>query len=342
MFSVHTSPLEQPGTGDAGGMNVYIAEVARSLARRGREVEIFTRATTGACRPPSSSRPESPSAHPGRPLRGPVQERPAGPAVRLRRRGDARRRGPPGGLVRPRPLALLALRTGRLAGRRPVAHPPRPHHAHHGAGEECSHLAEGDTPEPPGREIGEAQVVEAADRLTANTADEADQLVRLYDADPRRVAVVPPGVDLAVFTPGDQGEAPASRSGYPPGACWSSSSAGSNRSRPRRPRQGRPPCWTGTPSGKPTTSSSASSAGRAAPAWPVPRAADLVAASASPASVRFVPPADRLDARRSGTAPPTSWRCRPTASRSGWSPSRRWPAAPRSSRPGRRPADRGG
>ena len=52
MLSVHTSPLEQPGTGDAGGMNVYIAEVARCLARRGREVEIFTRATTGAL-PPS-------------------------------------------------------------------------------------------------------------------------------------------------------------------------------------------------------------------------------------------------------------------------------------------------
>lgn len=47
MISVHTSPLDQPGTGDAGGMNVYIAEVARLLAQRGTEVEIFTRATSG-------------------------------------------------------------------------------------------------------------------------------------------------------------------------------------------------------------------------------------------------------------------------------------------------------
>ena len=46
MLSVHTSPLEQPGTGDAGGMNVYVVEVARQLARRGVEVEIFTRTTT--------------------------------------------------------------------------------------------------------------------------------------------------------------------------------------------------------------------------------------------------------------------------------------------------------
>ncbi|GAB3797345.1 hypothetical protein GCM10027605_07060 [Micromonospora zhanjiangensis] len=44
-LSVHTSPLHQPGTGDAGGMNVYIVEVARRLADAGVEVEIFTRAT---------------------------------------------------------------------------------------------------------------------------------------------------------------------------------------------------------------------------------------------------------------------------------------------------------
>ena len=45
-LSVHTSPLDQPGTGDAGGMNVYIVEVARRLAEIGVEVEIFTRATS--------------------------------------------------------------------------------------------------------------------------------------------------------------------------------------------------------------------------------------------------------------------------------------------------------
>ena len=48
MLSVHTSPLEQPGTGDAGGMNVYITELSRALARRGASVEIFTRRTSSA------------------------------------------------------------------------------------------------------------------------------------------------------------------------------------------------------------------------------------------------------------------------------------------------------
>ena len=45
-ISVHTSPLDQPGTGDAGGLNVYVVEVARRLAARGVEVEIFTRAVS--------------------------------------------------------------------------------------------------------------------------------------------------------------------------------------------------------------------------------------------------------------------------------------------------------
>src|SRR5690606_22154516 len=44
-ISVHTSPLDQPGTGDAGGMNVYIVEVAKRLAEMGVETEIFTRRT---------------------------------------------------------------------------------------------------------------------------------------------------------------------------------------------------------------------------------------------------------------------------------------------------------
>ncbi len=45
-LSVHTSPLDQPGTGDAGGMTVYIVEVSRRLAQAGVEVEIFTRSTS--------------------------------------------------------------------------------------------------------------------------------------------------------------------------------------------------------------------------------------------------------------------------------------------------------
>jgi D-inositol-3-phosphate glycosyltransferase len=54
MISVHTSPLEQPGAGDAGGLNVYLDQVSRELARRGVAVEVFTRPTT-ADEPPTLS-----------------------------------------------------------------------------------------------------------------------------------------------------------------------------------------------------------------------------------------------------------------------------------------------
>jgi len=64
------------------------------------------------------------------------------------------------------------------------------------------------------RLIGEEQVVEASDMLIANTDIEAKQLINLYDADPSRVEVVHPGVDLSVFRPVGQAAARA-RLGLP-------------------------------------------------------------------------------------------------------------------------------
>ena len=52
MISMHTSPIEQPGSGDAGGMNVYVLEVAKHLAKRGTGVEIFTQSPAGLFQPP--------------------------------------------------------------------------------------------------------------------------------------------------------------------------------------------------------------------------------------------------------------------------------------------------
>jgi len=68
-------------------------------------------------------------------------------------------------------------------------------------------LAAGDAAEPVVRLRGETEVVASADRLVANTEDEARQLVERYEADPARVATINPGVDLSVFRPGSQTEA---------------------------------------------------------------------------------------------------------------------------------------
>jgi D-inositol-3-phosphate glycosyltransferase len=80
---------------------------------------------------------------------------------------------------------------------------PLVHSAHTLAKVKNANLAAGDTPEPVGRVIGEEQVVAAAERLVANTAAEASELVEHYGADPSRIDVVPPGVDLELFAPDD-------------------------------------------------------------------------------------------------------------------------------------------
>ena len=83
-LSVHTSPLDQPGTGDAGGMNVYIVEVARRLAEAGVEVEIFTRATSSDLPPVVEMAPGVHVRHViAGPVRGPGQGGAAGAAVRV-------------------------------------------------------------------------------------------------------------------------------------------------------------------------------------------------------------------------------------------------------------------
>ena len=208
MVSVHTSPLAQPGTGDAGGMNVYVLETARRLARRGVAVDIFTRRTSAADEP--------------------IVE--VEPGVIVRHIAA----GPYEGLDKedlPGQLCAFAAGMMRVAAHAPEGHydlvhshywlsgqvgwlaadrwdVPLVHTMHTMARVKNLHRAEGDAEEPKGREIGEAQVVEAADRLVANTTDEARELLDLYGADPDRVDVVSPGVDLDVFHPGDR---PAAR-----------------------------------------------------------------------------------------------------------------------------------
>ncbi|WP_329337609.1 D-inositol-3-phosphate glycosyltransferase [Streptomyces sp. NBC_00663] len=203
MLSVHTSPLHQPGTGDAGGMNVYIVELAQRLAAINIEVEIFTRATTASL-PPTVE---------------------LAPGV-LVRHVDA---GPYEGLAKEElPAQLCAFTHGVMqawAGHRPgyydLVHThywlsghvgwlaaqrwgvPLVHAMHTMAKVKNANLADGDTPEPAARVIGETQIVNAADRLIANTTEERDELVHHYDADPAKVAVVHPGVNLDRFSPAD-------------------------------------------------------------------------------------------------------------------------------------------
>lgn len=209
MISVHTSPLDQPGTGDAGGMNVTVVALARRLASLGIEVDIFTRAT-------SSQIPPLVELSPG----VLVRQVTAGPYEGLDKEDL--------------PAVLCAFTAGVLrveaaheAGWYDVVHShywlsgqvgwvaaerwgvPLVHTMHTMARVKNLSLAPGETAEPSARVVGETQVVDAADRLVANTAEEARQLVELYGADPARVSTVAPGVDLEVFRPGSRAAARA-------------------------------------------------------------------------------------------------------------------------------------
>ena len=204
MLSVHTSPLEQPGTGDAGGLNVYVVEVARQLARRDVEVEIFTRTTTAELPPTVELEPGVLVRHvTAGPYEGLGKDDLPGQLCAFTAgvmRAGAHAPEDHYGLVHSH--YWLSGQVGWLASDRWQV--PLVHTMHTMARVKNQHLAEGDTPEPSGREIGEVQVVEAADRLIANTSGERRDLIDLYAADPGKVVVVPPGVDLELFSPGDR------------------------------------------------------------------------------------------------------------------------------------------
>lgn len=204
VLSVHTSPLDPPGTGDAGGMNVYIVQTAIRLARHGVEVEVFTRAT-------SSGAPPVVELAPGVTVRHIT----AGPFEGLAKndlpaqlcaftagvlRAEAHRE--PGYYNVVHSHYWLSGQVGWLA--RDCWGVPLVHSAHTLAKVKNAALAEGDVPEPHTRVIGEQQVVAEADRLVANTPAETAQLIDLYGADPARTVTISPGVDLELFTSGSQ------------------------------------------------------------------------------------------------------------------------------------------
>ncbi|MHB1740129.1 MAG: D-inositol-3-phosphate glycosyltransferase [Actinomycetes bacterium] len=207
MLSVHTSPLDQPGTGDAGGMNVYIVELAARLATMGIEVEIFTRAT-GRDLPPSVALSDGVTVRhvTAGPLQGLAKEDLPSQLCGFTAgvlRAEASRQAGWFDLVHSH--YWLSGQVGWVTSERWGV--PLVHTMHTMARVKNLALADGAPAEPTARELGEAQIVEVADRLIANTEDEAAALVELYDAKADQVQVVPPGVDLSAFAAGDSSAA---------------------------------------------------------------------------------------------------------------------------------------
>jgi len=197
LVALHTSPLDAPGRGDAGGMNVVVRALADELARAGHRVEVLTRAA-------SASDVDR------------VAALESGARVRFLEAGA------PGPLVKeqlPRITDEFALRMLRLprydvlhshywlSGRAalPVARETHAAHVlslHTVAAVKNARLAPGDRPEPAARVDAERSLARGSDAVVASTRSERDAIVVGYGADAARVHVVEPGVDTALFRPG--------------------------------------------------------------------------------------------------------------------------------------------
>ncbi|MBN1439599.1 MAG: glycosyltransferase [Anaerolineales bacterium] len=203
MLSYHTCPLAALGGKDTGGMNVYVRELTRSLGKAGIRVDVFTR----------SQDEHIPHVVHDLGNGNRVIHIPAGPESplprdRLSRYVDAFAEG-----IRQfaadNALAYDLIHShywlsglAGLALKREWGSPLL--HMFHTLGEMKNRL--GGTVEDPARRQAENAVLSGADRIVSATPAERMQLHWLYQADPRKVVVLPPGVDLELFHPHPEAE----------------------------------------------------------------------------------------------------------------------------------------
>lgn len=199
LVSEHASPLAVLGGEDAGGQNVYVAELSRHLGQHGYQVDVFTRRDRPDLPPVVDFAPGVRVVHASA---GPAEARskdalwPLMPAFR-----DAISRFM---AEQEKPYDLLhsnfwlsgwvAEQLGRQLGLPLV-------HIFHATGQTKRRHQGSDDGSPAARIAVERGIVRGADRLIAQCPSERDELVEDYGADPGRVAVIPSGVDSDVFHP---------------------------------------------------------------------------------------------------------------------------------------------
>lgn len=201
LLSLHTSPLAQPGQGDAGGMNVYVRSVAEELVDLGHQVDVFTR--DDGARESGWDTAQSPT----------LKRLPVGPAQPITKDEVAELIGEFAAAMAKEFSACqydvvhshywisgaAALNAAELLEAQGQAAAPLVHTMHTIAAvknDAYEHNAEHRL-----RQSTEKRICDESAVLVVNTAAEAAELAHYYDANPESVEVIAPGVDLERFNP---------------------------------------------------------------------------------------------------------------------------------------------
>ncbi len=216
VLSLHTSPLAQPGTGDGGGMNVYVRELTSALARSDVACDVFTRAWSPDLPPVVDVEPGLRVHHvPAGPLHAVPKE--SLPAVVdeftagvLERMAAAPASGGDAGGGLPYTSVHANYWLSGLSGHVIKHELNLPlvctfHTLDRVKAESMPEEVEADMPHR--RAEAEASIIDCSDAVLASCTVEADQIASLYGGEPGRIRIVPPGVDHAFFGPGHRPQA---------------------------------------------------------------------------------------------------------------------------------------
>jgi D-inositol-3-phosphate glycosyltransferase len=225
VISAHTSPLARPGGNKAGGLNVYVLELAKQLSARGCTIDIFSRATRRdtpevvqigpglraihlRAGPARNLAPETLYKHldafeeavldfVGRDSHSPASQAGVG--------GDSQAPVSPGGRVAaPYDVVHSHYWLSGLVGERLKARWRVPHVTMFHTLGEIKNRASLSEHETDLRIRSEAEIIAGADRVICATEAERALIRQLYRADAGKVSVIPLGVDLDRFRPADQ------------------------------------------------------------------------------------------------------------------------------------------
>ncbi|MFV0451474.1 MAG: glycosyltransferase [Propioniciclava sp.] len=211
--SMHTSPSDSPGSGDAGGMNVVERNQARALAALGHTVDLVTRRSDAA-------QPDVEELSPGVRL----LHLDAGPAEPLAKSAidahidefSANLATLPGYDLIQSHHWMSGVAALPLAARWGVPHVQSFHSV---AAPPGSPLSDGEPPESRARMAGEAHCAQSSDLIIAVSTAEAGTVVSRCGANPAQVRVIPPGINLDFFRPADPTD-------QRPACPWCGSTAG--------------------------------------------------------------------------------------------------------------------